>query len=342
MKSFISEDKTVLKAIEKAMLLAGNPTIFTIKILESGIQSIFWWQNKAAVILFSYQVRPEQQGYEIHKAEKRSLTSSQSKTTKNVKNHSEVRDRREDHFLENRYIQQSISTEATGKKSKVERQIKEQHRSSNPFQENNLRPVSNEYKKNSADSFDGKKNIPDDAVTNKKEKYSIKPIVMPELIDKQDGDHKEIDEKRSKRDRSRHKKKIEKTTTSNAVESLSSSVVILEEKSNEIAIENRSHQALRHVDVKKEKEIEFLVWTDEQVAFVSDFIVFLNKDNLFSDLPIRISLEDGLLVIAIENLRMVPGIEKKHLFSSLVVIIYEQLKARFSGFESKQYRLIIR
>lgn len=57
MKSFIYEEKTVLKAIEKAMAEADFPTIFTIKILDPGILSILWWQNKPAIILFSYEIK---------------------------------------------------------------------------------------------------------------------------------------------------------------------------------------------------------------------------------------------------------------------------------------------
>ncbi len=56
MKSFIYEAKTVEEAIRKAWENAGAPQIFTIKVLEQGNNSFFWWKNKNTKIMFSYEI----------------------------------------------------------------------------------------------------------------------------------------------------------------------------------------------------------------------------------------------------------------------------------------------
>lgn len=55
MKSFLSQGKNISIAIEKALILADYPDIFTIKVVDKGIQSIFWWLKKNATIIFSYE-----------------------------------------------------------------------------------------------------------------------------------------------------------------------------------------------------------------------------------------------------------------------------------------------
>ncbi len=55
MKSFVSQGKNILDAIDKALILADFPKNFTIKILEVGERSFLWWRNKTAVILFFYE-----------------------------------------------------------------------------------------------------------------------------------------------------------------------------------------------------------------------------------------------------------------------------------------------
>jgi hypothetical protein len=105
MKSFISEDKTVLKAIEKAIALAESPSVFTIKVLDSGVQSIFWWQNKAAIILFSYELEGERSA----DSKKTPKKQGDHSTKKNFKNQG-ISEKEVNSFLENRCYQKPTSS----------------------------------------------------------------------------------------------------------------------------------------------------------------------------------------------------------------------------------------
>ena len=133
MKSFISEDKTVLKAIEKAIALAENPSSFTIKVLDSGVQSIFWWQNKAAIILFSYELDQSIESKKVLKKQGSQITK------KNFKNQG-ISEQEGTSFLENRCHQKSTNPLSFNHKEK--KIIKGEGESrSNPFQENDSREM---------------------------------------------------------------------------------------------------------------------------------------------------------------------------------------------------------
>jgi hypothetical protein len=56
MKSFIYEANTIEEAVKKALENAGYPQTFTIKVLEKGQSSFFWWKKKNTKIMFSYEI----------------------------------------------------------------------------------------------------------------------------------------------------------------------------------------------------------------------------------------------------------------------------------------------
>ena len=96
------------------------------------------------------------------------------------------------------------------------------------------------------------------------------------------------------------------------------------------------------VSIREERSSFQEQWKEEYLTFAKDFMHTINADGLFSASPIAVFLEENILIISIENLRHVEGIEKKHLFSSLVIILYEHLKNQFSEFDSKNYKAVIR
>ena len=56
MKSFVCEAQSVSLAIEKAWIGSGRPVIFSVKIIDSGRNTFFWWHKKPAKIIFFYEL----------------------------------------------------------------------------------------------------------------------------------------------------------------------------------------------------------------------------------------------------------------------------------------------
>lgn len=328
MKSFISEDKTVLKAIEKAIALAENPSFFTIKVLDSGVQSIFWWQNKAAIILFSYELEIDESIESKKVLKKQGLHS----TKKNFKNQG-INEGEGTSFLENRCYQKPTSSSSFDHKEK--KIIKREGESrSNPFQENNSRESKVETQTFFVENLiEGKQVGEEKDKKLSREKKAIQtpqPQQVPLLYHQQ--------EKKQKKDKMSKKQDGESELS---VQVKSIDINDQSQIKNQGTVES-AEQSTRKVKSREQRQIQISHWTPEQVMFVDAFLKKLNEENLFSSYPLKTFLEDTLLVVLIEELHEVSGIEKKHLFSSLVVMIYEHLKTEFSDFESKNYRLIVR
>lgn len=333
MKSFISEDKTVLKAIEKAIALAENPSSFTIKVLDSGVQSIFWWQNKAAIILFTYELEMDQS------IESKKVLKKQGPqfTKKNFKNQG-ISEREGTSFLENRCNQKSTNPLSFNHKEK--KIIKGEGESrSNPFQENDSRemkmgtqtPLLENLIQGKQVEEKDKKLLQEKKVVQTSQLQQISTQQIPVL-----SHHQE--EKKKTKDKMLKKQHGESELS---VEVKSIDINEQSQIKNQRTVES-AVRSTQKVKSKEQHQVQISHWTPEQVIFVNAFLEKLNEENLFSSYPLKTFLEDTLLVVLIQELNEVPGIEKKHLFSSLVVMIYEHLKTEFSDFESKNYRLIVR
>lgn len=350
MKSFISEEKTVLKAIEKAMLLAEKPSVFTVKILEAGVQSIFWWQNKAAVILFSYELPAVDESSDPKKNKKQQNTELPLK--KNFKNNG-VALREDNQFLENRYYQKASVSVPFEHKEKTSTGKRKAEVRSNPFQENNSKDDHAKSLRKEAIVSSGIKNNYFEKKTQCQEKEkqlseAQKSVVMvessPLLSSEGSGQVSSLKDTQKIKAKTAKKKHKEMQNDEAAVSAIplanpscgSDKILSRQNIQDDVLVKN---QEVLSQGTKIEKIEQ---WTPDQVLFVSQLIESLNKDHLFSVLPIKVFLEDTLLVVLIEGLHEVQGIEKKHLFSSLVVMIYEHLKMRFREFESRNYRLVVR
>lgn len=331
MKSFISEDKTVLKAIEKAIALAENPSSFTIKVLDSGVQSIFWWQNKAAIILFSYELDQSIESKKVLKKQGSQITK------KNFKNQG-ISEQEGTSFLENRCHQKSTNPLSFNHKEK--KIIKGEGESrSNPFQENDSREMKMGTQTSLSENLIQGKQVEEKDKKLLQEK-KVMQASQPQQISTQQipilSHHQE--EKKQKKDKMPKKQHGESELP---VQVKNIDINEQSQIKNQRTVEN-AVRSTQKVKSKEHHQVQILHWTPEQVIFVNVFLQKLNEENLFSSYPLKTFLEDTLLVVLIEELNEVPGIEKKHLFSSLVVMIYEHLKTEFSDFESKNYRLIVR
>jgi hypothetical protein len=56
MKSFVCEAQSVTLAIEKAWINSGKPIIFSVKVIDGGRNTFFWWHKKPAKIIFFYEL----------------------------------------------------------------------------------------------------------------------------------------------------------------------------------------------------------------------------------------------------------------------------------------------
>ena len=55
MKSMLHEAPSIQKAIEQAWTAAGNPSEFTIKVLDAGEKGLLWFVKRPAIISISYE-----------------------------------------------------------------------------------------------------------------------------------------------------------------------------------------------------------------------------------------------------------------------------------------------
>ena len=86
MKSLLQEAPSISKAIEKAWVSAGNPTEFTIKILDTGEKNFFGMAKQPAIVSIIYNLPkqpklPQRQKVE-HKKYHQKLTPKTHKETK--------------------------------------------------------------------------------------------------------------------------------------------------------------------------------------------------------------------------------------------------------------------
>jgi len=59
MKSIVEEGSTVVKAVEKALQIAGNPREFTVKVLEEAQKNFFGMTTRSAKISLLFEIEPQ-------------------------------------------------------------------------------------------------------------------------------------------------------------------------------------------------------------------------------------------------------------------------------------------
>src|SRR3990172_11151897 len=59
MKSMLHEASSIMKAIEKAWNESGQPTEFTVKVLEEGEKGFLWFSKNPAVISLSFDPKKQ-------------------------------------------------------------------------------------------------------------------------------------------------------------------------------------------------------------------------------------------------------------------------------------------
>ncbi len=273
MKSFVSQGKNILDAINKALVVADFPQHFTVKILEQGERSFFWWKNKEAIILFFYEIADL------------NTDNSKKKIKKNYN--------KEDAFVNKNVNNQFDELEYT---SVIKSDINSNKASNNNFNKNK----SNQ-----------------EGVINKK--------------------IKEIDF---------NKKNESKNSGLNEPQSLLGAVLQNKSKiiENNITSKIKKNNTIEEKELQNKEEaknIKLKEWKKEYIDFVENWINLLNDNFNFSNDKVILSLRDDALIIKIENFRECYSVSKKHLFSSIVIMLYETLKMNFSDFDNRYYKIIL-
>jgi hypothetical protein len=278
MKSFVSQGKTILDAIAKALIVAEFPINFSIKVLEKEIRSLLWWHNKPAVILFFYEIEELDNQNNQKKNFKKNYNKEEAFVNKKTIN-----------TLAEPMYTSTVKTEKT-----IHNQRDFTKKDTNNKKKVNLDNTGNELKdktikKNSKSSQFNSINEPQSplgaALQNKidSNSYQVKPRY--------------------------------------------------EEASDEIVKNNASSFSPAAHELRD--------WHEKYIAFVQNWINELNKNILLSNEPIKITIENKLLFITIYQLQEFQYVSKKHLFSSIVILLYENLQAEFNDFDSKFFKIII-
>jgi len=271
MKSFVSQGKNILDAIDKALIIAEFPKNFTVKILENGERSLFWWHNKAAIILFFYDIP------ELSVENKKKLKKNYSK---------------EDAFINKKITNQFDEAEYTST-VKSEKNINQEK----PFINKNKTKIENNINKNNKEITVASKNF---SMNN--------------------GDHNEP-------------QSLLGAALQNKTSSINTS--IQKHKKNSSSVDKfASHYAEIKENEKKE-------WKKEYIIFVEKWINELNNNFGFSRDPIKINIESETLFVKIQDLYDCDIVSKKHLFSSIVVVLYETLRSNFRDFDFKYYKIVL-
>lgn len=291
MKSFLSQGKTIGLAIEKAIELANYPVVFTIKIVENGNKSIFWWLCKDAVIVFSYEDNVLQSEKKIY-------------AKKNVflhKNHS---------FHDEPSV---TSVMQQSKRSGIRKKSSENMQSTNVFDEQ-----------------------PDNKRVQKKEGFVKKECVKLDVDDKK---------------KSALTKKYECSNSYCAVKKKNicenKNVDIIKKNFEEKLIEK---QIYNNDDLQKgndfhlnNKKGDYTLWNDDHVKFIQKWIESLNSYMYFTEKDITYRIDNKKLIITISELDSYIEKEKKHFYSSVVLLLYQAFQNHFNiGFiYDNDYKIII-
>lgn len=277
MKSFVSQGKTILDAIDKALIIAEFPQSFTVKILEPGERFLFWWQNKSAIILFFYDV------VEMPFDNKKKLKKNYSK---------------EDAFLNKKFTNQFDAAEYTSvvKSEQSVSGIKNN-------QQSQQRPIFNKNK------------------IKKEGQNEINKISKEIFIENEDKNSK-LNEPQS------HLGSILQTKV----------VVSNNIKNKKLHLPNDQEPYHRNEENKNQILKE---WNSEYIVFVENWINELNRNFNLSDSPVLIYVNLETLFVKIENVCDYDYVSRKHLFSSMVILLYENLKSHFIDFDNKNYKIVI-
>lgn len=89
MKSIVQEGSTVIKAVEKALQIAGNPHEFTVKVLEEAQKNFFGMTTRSAKISLLFDIEP----VVASKVEKVRIEQPRIEKVKNEKSHKTIEPR---------------------------------------------------------------------------------------------------------------------------------------------------------------------------------------------------------------------------------------------------------
>ncbi len=269
MKSFVSQGKTILDAIDKALIIAEFPKNFTVKILETGERSLFWWQNKAAIILFFYDVP------EIAVDNKKKLKKNYSK---------------EDAFINKKVTNHFQEAEYTSV-IKSEKNIPQEK----PFLNKNKSKGESNLQKADKEITSHQKHP---SISNNEPQSVLGAALQNKTVGVNTGIQK---------NKKNHTIPVDKNISKND-------------------------------DMKDHGTKE---WKKEYVVFVEQWINELNKNFNFSNEVIIVNTEAETLFVKMQQVNDCDFVSKKHLFSSIVVVLYETLRSHFLDFDFKYYKIVL-
>lgn len=321
MKSFISEGKTIVDAISNALKIADYPTNFSVKIAEKEYRSFFWWQNKKAVIIFSY-IPKELQKQNYKKNYKKNYNKESVLYNKKIEDNYDSPD-----YTSSTKIEE-ISSNNTNEQPK---NLNEQHG----------RKYDHSNKEIKYDYYDKKNHM-------QKSYNKIKTKKNEEADDTENSVNWQTKKNMDRTyNRDLEQKKYPQKMKRNPLQSsdlgsaLNGKKIFNKEKIEDknITIEN----TIQEENQNKKQEINELIkiWKNEHVIFVEKWIYDLNSKLNFTKEKPEITFQENILFIKVTNFNEKKNVLKKHFYSSTVVLLYEILQNNFKDFYIKDFKIVM-
>lgn len=305
-KSFVCEGKNLEAAINKAMLLAKNPQVFVVKILEKGYSSILWWKNTPCKIAFTYEIKDH--------FENDNRRNNQNNRNHNVKN-------------ENNFKKEKINNNYSSNHRAENKENLFGHNNKQEFENNRRnfdRPQSqNQYQNQQQKQFENNR-----LNNQQRDMRQVKKTQIDDLGDVFNPSEKNI-----------RKQKILNNNINN-------SNINNFEKNNNANLKNNpninSNEKYTDFEPRENEMVEN--WNPEHIEFIKNWINSTIESFNISAERANFSIDRNILTINIVNSFKDSNndeIKEKHLLSSLVVLLYESLKKRFKNFNSRAFKITL-
>lgn len=300
-KSFVCEGKNLENAIKKAMLLAKNPQVFIIKILEKGNSSFFWWKNTPCKIAFTYEIKDN-----FENENKRNIQNNRNQNIKNENNfkkekinnnyNSNIRNENKENLFRNN--RNEFDNRRNFDRSQNNYQ-KEQ------FENNRLNNFEKDFRQN-------KKNQIDDFgdIFNSSEKNLRKQKILNNNL------NNNINNNNNNFEKNNNVPNFKKNSNQN---------------------ENNFDFEIKK-DITENWNPEHIEFIKNWINFtIESFNISTEKANFSIDKNVL----TVNIINTFKNLNNSDEINEKHLLSSIVVLLYESLKKKFKNFNSRAFKITL-
>jgi hypothetical protein len=316
MKSFLCQGKTISDAIQRAMKESGNPEIFNIKIVDRGSQSIFWWLSKEAIIIFSYD--------DVSSRQQNGPVKSYKKNLYHHKNHSFHDEPSVTSNLKN----QKKVLDIKDKKNDISKSNDFNYDNSNDSHIQNSHSSSQSYGMNRGASRGVRKNPKSDV----------------QRLDIQSGSK----EKRNSQQPQSHTNSFKNEGAENDFRK-----PIKKFESQSIVSDNKNEKSKKVLPLKEDtanqkvvqsvQPLNNLLWTEDRIAFVKNWIDKLNEYMHFASEGVDYKVENNKLIIKINRLDGDIERDKKYFYSSIVLLLYQSFQNKFliNDMQENDFKIVI-